>query len=151
MNRLDVETSRLQPVLLVVLGVIMVPLGVGSLIMGASDGISVVPVVLGLAMLATFTGVVWLGRRAHGRSVRYFSDEGLERNDGQRLAWTDLERVVHQVRIDPSRPSDRKLWRTEIWFRDGRSAWLVPLRIGNPREVGEFVSRLPCEHAEKVV
>ena len=148
MNRVDVQTSKLQPVLMVILGVIFIPLAVLSLISGIGGGFSVVPVALGVLMLATFGFVLWLNRRGHGRSVRYFSDEGLERNDGQRLAWAELDRVVHQVRPDPANPAQKKLWRTEIWFRNGQSAWLLPTRVGNRREVSDFVGRLPCEHAE---
>jgi hypothetical protein len=147
MDRLDVETSRMQPVLVAILGLIFIPLAVLSLITGLSSGVPVVPVAMGLLMLAAFGGVMWLIRRGHTRSVRYFSGEGLERNDGQWLAWADLERVVHQVRIDPA-SDEPKLWRTEIWFRDGRSAWLLPARIGNRPQVDGFVRGLPCEHAQ---
>lgn len=102
-------------------------------------------------MLATFAGVSWLMRRGHSRSVRYFSGEGLERNDGRRFAWTELERVVDQVRNNPARPGELALWRTEIWFRGGESAWLLPMRVSNRGEVKAFVRALPCEHAQKNV
>jgi hypothetical protein len=148
MNRLDVQTSRLQPVLAAFLALIFVPLGVASLYFGLSKGFSAVPVMIGLLMLATLGGVPGLVRRGHANSVRYFSGDGLQRNDGQWLAWTDLERVVNQVRRDPGRPSQKSLWRTEIRFRDGRSAWLLPMRVGNRREVADFVRGLPCEHVE---
>ena len=88
MNRLDVQTSRLQPVMAAILGVMMVPLGLLSLFAGVKDGIEIVPLGIGVLMLATFGGVMWLVRRGHSRSVRYFSNEGLERNDGQWLAWS---------------------------------------------------------------
>ena len=80
--------------------------------------------------------------------VRYFSSEGLERNDRTFLSWADLERVVHQIR---DVGGEKKLWRTEIRFRDGQAAWLVPLRVRNRGEVGEFVASLPCEHVEEKV
>ena len=80
--------------------------------------------------------------------MRYFSSEGLERNDGQWLAWADLERVVDQIRIDPTKPDEKALWRTEIWFRGGQSAWLLPTRISNRGQVDGFIRGLPCEHAE---
>jgi hypothetical protein len=151
MDRLDVQTSRLQPVLAVILGVIMVPLAVLTMFVGLQDGVSVMPLAMSVLMLATFGGVMWLIRRGHSRSVRYFSTEGLERNDGRWLPWTDLERVVDQVRPNPARPGDVKLWRTEIWFRNGESAWLLPLRVGNRREVDAFVHSLPCDHTQKNV
>lgn len=147
MDRLDVETSRMQPVLVAILGLIFIPLGALSLITGVMDGFSMMPVAMGVLMLATFGGVMWLVRRGHTRSVRYFSSEGLERNDCQWLAWADLERVVNQIRIDPA-TNDKALWRTEIWFRGGQSAWLLPTRISNRPQVDGFVRGLPCEHAE---
>jgi hypothetical protein len=148
MDRLNVETSRLQPVLVGILGLIFIPLAVLSLFTGLSSGVSVMPVAMGVLMLVTFGGVMWLIRRGHTKSVRYFSSDGLERNDGQWLAWTDLERVIDHVRIDPARPGEKKLWRTEIWFRGGRSAWLLPTRISNRGQVDGFVRGLPCEHTE---
>ena len=151
MNRLDVQTSKVQPVMAVILGLIVIPLALGSIIVSLKDGINVVGLGMGVLMLATFGGVLWLQRRAHSRSVRYFSDEGLERNDGQWLPWTELERVVNQVRADPANPAKKALWRTEIWFRNGQSAWLLPLRVGNRQEVTAFLHSLPCEHAEKNV
>ncbi|HEX8452955.1 MAG TPA: hypothetical protein VF647_12715 [Longimicrobium sp.] len=148
MNRLDVQTSRMQPVMAAILGVIMVPLGLLSLYGGVKDGIEVGPLGIGVLMLATFGGVMWLGRRGHSRSVRYFSDEGLERNDGQWLAWSDLQRVVDQVRPDPGRPDQLQLWRTEIEFKSGEKAWLLPTRIANRGEVTAFVRGLPCEYTQ---
>ena len=148
MSRLNVETSRQPFAATVVAGVIMVPLGLGVLVSGVAGGMEIVPMGLGAALLATFAGVVWLTRRAHARSVRYFSDEGLERNDGRWLPWADLERVIYQVRVVGG---DKKLWRTEIRFRDDQAAWLLPLRVRNGRDVSDFVGSLPCEHTEKPV
>lgn len=148
MNRLDVQMSRMQSAAAIVAGVIMVPLGLGALAAGLASGGRMVPVALGVAMLATFAVVVWLQRRAHARSVRYFSEEGLERNDGKWLPWADLERVIYQIRTVGS---EKRLWRTEIRFRGDQAAWLVPLRVRNARDVSAFVGALPCEHAEKEV
>lgn len=148
MDRLDVQTSRMQRVMAAILGVMMVPLGLLSLFAGVKDGVSVMPLGMGVLMLATFGGVMCMVRRGHSRSVRYFSNEGLERNDGQWLAWSDLQRVVDQVRPDPGRPDQLKLWRTEIQFRSGETAWLLPTRVGNRREVTAFVNGLPCEHTQ---
>ena len=147
MDRLIVETGRMQSGAALAAGIIMVPLGLASLAMGLSGG-GAVPIALGAMMLATFGVVVWLGRRAHARSVRFFSREGLERNDGTWLPWTDLERVVHQIR---EVSGEKRLWRTEIRFRNGDAAWLVPLRVRNRGEVGEFVATLPCEQVEEKV
>ncbi|HEX2080661.1 MAG TPA: hypothetical protein VHG08_23355 [Longimicrobium sp.] len=147
MDHLFVETSKAQHAAAAVAGLIMLPLGLVSLAMGLSGG-GIASIAIGAMMLGTFGGVVWLTRRATARSVRYFSSEGLERNDRTWLPWTDLERVVHQIReVD----GEKKLWRTEIRFRGGRSAWLVPLRVRNRREVSDFLATLPCEHVEEKV
>ena len=148
MNRLEVKTSRLQFVLAALLGLFFVPLGLLSLANGLSKGFEVVPVGIGLMMLAVFAAVMWLVRRGHARSVRYFSDEGLVRNDGRSFAWADLSRVVDQIRITSLAHGTKAIWRTEIQFRNGESAWLIPTKVGNYPEVSEFVRRLPCEHTE---
>ena len=148
MDRLDVETSRLQPAATALAGLIMVPLGLLSVIAGLRAG-ALAPVGIGVAMLALFGLVVWLGRRAHGRSVRYFSREGLERNDGTFLTWADLDRVVYQIRENP--PGTKRLWRTEVRFRNSEAAWLLPLRVRNARDVSDYLGNLPCEHAEEKV
>lgn len=148
MNRLEVKTSKLQLVLAAMLGLLFVPLGLASLAGGLAGGFKVVPVALGLLMLCAFAAVMWLARRGHARSVRYFSDEGLVRNDGRSFAWADLSRVVDQIRVTSLAHGTKAVWRTEIQFGDGESAWLIPTKVGNYAEVSEFVRRLPCEHAE---
>ena len=150
MNRLDVQASRLQPRMAVVAGIIMVPLGLGCLIGGVMQGFAVAPVALGVMMLAMFGAVVALARRGGSKSVRYFSEDGLERGDRRFLWWSDLERVVQQIRVSPA-DGQKALWRTEIWFRNGESAWLIPLRVRNFDEVFQLVRTLPCEHTEKNV
>jgi hypothetical protein len=150
MNRLDVETSRLQPVMAAVAGLFMVPIGLLSLASGVMRGFAPMPLVMGVLTLATFGLVVALVRRGGSRSVRYLTEEGLERGDGRWLPWTELERVVQQIRVRPG-TSSRAIWRTEIWFRNGESAWLLPLRVRNFPEVDQLVRTLPCEHTEKNV
>lgn len=140
---LEVKTSNLQFTMAVLLGLILVPLSLFNIIGGIRRGLSVAPLALGLIMLIGYGAVLWLVRRGHARSVKYFSDEGLARNDGRSLAWADLSRVVTQIRVRGTR---RALWRTEIQFRNGESAWLLPTRVSNFREVSEYVNNLPCEH-----
>jgi hypothetical protein len=126
MSRLEVKISKLQLVLTVLLGLLFLPLGLVSLVGGLARGFKTVPVGLGLMMLAVFAAVMWLVRRGHARSVRYFSGEGLVRNDGRGFAWADLSRVVNQTRITSLSHGTKAVWRTEIQFRDGESAWLIP-------------------------
>jgi len=100
---------------------------------------------IGLVSLMLFGVVVWLVRRGHKKSVRRFSAEGLVRNDGQSFAWPELCRVVDRVRVRNGR---KYLWRTEIQFNNGASAWLIPSKIRNYGEVAALVRGLPCEHTE---
>ena len=148
MNRLEVKTSKSQLILAVLLGLFFVPLGLLSLAGGLLNGFEMVPVALGLMMLIVFAAVMWLVRRGHARSVRYFSDEGLVRNDGRSFAWADLRRVVDQIRITSLAHGTKSIWRTEIQFGNGESAWLIPTKVSNYAEVSELVRRLPCEHTE---
>jgi hypothetical protein len=106
-------------------------------------GLKPVPLLLGAACMAMLGFLVWVQRRS-ARSVRYFLDDGLVCKDGRRLAWSGLVRVVTQVHDDA-------IWRIEIHFRNGESAWLIPARIVNVGEVRSLVDGLPCEHTEVAV
>ena len=141
MNQLEVRASKLTLVLVILLGIFFVPTGL-ALLGGPGFGLSAI----GVTSLILYGVVVGLVLRGHRRSVRYFSDEGLVRNDGQRLAWADLDRVVNKLRVRPY--GGKSLWRTEIHFSNGQSAWLIPSKINNYGEVAALVHRLPCEHAE---
>jgi hypothetical protein len=120
MGRLEVKTSRLQLVPAVLPGLIFAPLGLLNLANGLSKGFEVMPVGIGLLMLIMFAAVMWLARRGHARSVRYFSDESLVRNDGRSFAWADLSRVVDQVRITSRAHGTKAVWRTENSVRQRR-------------------------------
>ncbi|HEV8369273.1 MAG TPA: hypothetical protein VGQ39_15065 [Pyrinomonadaceae bacterium] len=103
------------------------------------------PLAIGIMALLMFALIVWIIRRGHKKSVKYFSEEGLVLNDGRTFRWTDLNRVVDKVRI---RPYNRKtIWRTEIEFKNG-SAWVIPTKVSNYGEVSELIRSLPCEHTE---
>ncbi|MBV9926694.1 MAG: hypothetical protein JOZ96_16870 [Acidobacteria bacterium] len=146
-KRLDVKTRGLQFAAFVLLGLLMVPLGASVLISQLSKGPRPALLAVGFAPLAAYGAAAWLFRRAYVRSVRYFSAEGLVRNDGRSLAWADLGRVVDRVRLNRV-TGIKYIWRTEIHFKNGDSAWLLPTKIGNFPEVYELVGGLPCEHTE---
>jgi hypothetical protein len=145
MNRLEVKTSNPQLVSLILLGVIIVPLAAATVYSGVRRGFSPAPFLIGLLMLVLYGAVLRLVWRAHRRSVRLFTEDGLVRNDGQRLPWTDLSHVVDQMHRRRQMAGDF-LWRTEIHFNDGSSAWLLPLKVANFQAVADYVARLPCEH-----
>jgi hypothetical protein len=148
MNRLEVKADNLQFILVILLGLFFLPLGLFNLISGLATGFAPARSGIGLVILALYGVVIWLVRRGHGRSVKYFSSSGLVRNDGQSFAWADLSRVVNQVRFRPEAPNTKVLWRTEIQFKGGESAWLIPAKVSNYREAREYVDNLPCEHTE---
>ena len=139
MNRLDVKTSKLHIVATALLGLFFVPIGLLLIINGRFG--------IGLLALVMFVVVFLLVRRGHRKTVRYFSDEKLVRNDGKSFAWADLNRVVNQIRTRPG-TNKKALWRTEIQFNGGEAAWLIPLKVSNYPEVRDFVRSLPCEHTE---
>ena len=146
---LEVKIRNLQFIFIVLLGLFMVPLGSLLLIGELSKGSKLAPAMLmiGLMTLMTYGAVAWLFRRGHVKSVKYFSNEGLVCNDGKSFAWSDLSRVVDRVRFN--RVTNFKgIWRTEIQFKNGESAWLLPTKISNFPEVYELVRSLPCEHME---
>jgi hypothetical protein len=148
-KRLEVKTRSRQFVLVVLLGLFMAPLGSLILIGELSKGARLAPAMLmiGFAPLVMYGAVAWLFRRAYVKSVKYFSDEGLVRNDGRSFAWGGLERVVDRVRLNRI-TGIKFIWRTEIQFKNGESAWLLPTKISNFPEVYELVGSLPCEHTE---
>lgn len=146
---LEVKVRNLQFILVVMLGLFMLPLGSLVLIGELSKRSKLVPamLIIGLATLIMYGAVAWLFRRGYVKSVKYFSNEGLVRNDGRSFAWADLSRVVDRIRFN--RVTNIKgIWRTEIQFKNGESAWLLPTKISNLTEVYELVRALPCEHTE---
>jgi len=145
MNRPEVKADNLQFIMVILLGLFLLPLGLFNLISGVTKGFAPARLGIGLATLALYGSVLWLVRRGHGRSVRSFSESGLVRNDGRSFAWADLSRVVDQVRF---KVNVKVIWRTEIQFKDGDSAWLIPAKVSNYREVSEYVRNLPCEQTE---
>jgi hypothetical protein len=148
MNNLEVKTSSFSLILTIVLGIIFIPLGLVSLVNGLLNGFESVPFAIGLIMLMVFGTILWLIRRGHSKSVKYFSHEGVTLNDGCKFQWSDLRRVVNQFRITSTAHGTKSLWRTEIQFNNGQSAWLLPTKISNWDEVNNFVNNLPCEHTE---
>lgn len=145
MNRLEVKADNLQFILVILLGLFFLPFGLFNLIGGLAKGFAPARTGIGLVILALYGAVLWLVRRGRGRSVKYFSDSGLVRNDGRSFEWADLSRVVNQVRF---RANIKVIWRTEIQFKSGESAWLIPAKVSNYREASGYVDNLPCEHAE---
>ena len=147
MNQLEVKASRTQFALVILLGLFFIPMGLWCVLSGLLRSGNIVPLGIGVMCLLMFGVIVWLVLRAHRKSVKYLSEEGLVRNDGRSFSWSELSRVVDKVRV---RPSGRKtLWRTEIRFKHGESAWLIPMKVSNYAAVVPLVDSLPCQHTEE--
>ena len=147
MNRLEVKASKTTLVLLILLGLFFIPMGLVSIISGLLKGFNVVPLGIGLMCLLFFGVLVWVILRAHRKSVKYLSEEGLVRNDGRSFSWSELSRVADKVRVRPT--GGKSIWRTEIRFKNGESAWVIPMKVSNYAEVGPAINSLPCEHTEE--
>jgi len=143
-NQLTVKASKVQLILIIILGVFFVSIGLGMIVTSILGGFKLVPLVIGMLMLACFAAVVMLYLRGQRLSVTSFNDQGLTRNDGRKFVWENLGRVVDKMRIEPG-TSKKSLWRTEIQFKDGSTAWLIPSKVVNFEEVNAFVTGLPCE------
>ena len=147
MNQLEVKASKTPFALVILLGLFFIPMGLVCVLSGLLRGFNIVPLGIGLMCLLMFGVIVWIILRAHRKSVNYLSEEGLVRNDGRSFSWSELSRVVDKVRV---RPTGRKtIWRTEIRFKNGESAWVIPMKVSNYAEVGPLVDSLPCEHTEE--
>lgn len=87
--------------------------------------------------------VVWsLLFRARRTAARLFDDVGVTRGDKRRFDWNDFRGVTS--RIDINLRSRRKyLWRVELVFADGETAWIIPNRVKNYDEVFEYLATLP--------
>ena len=147
-NMLEVKTSKVQIVAIIVLGLFFVPMGFGLLYGGISKGFNGMSFGIGAACLGMFALIFWIVFRAHRKSVRTFTNEGLTRNDGRQFAWTELERVVDKMARQRA-GGGLFIWRTELRFKNGEAAWIIPSKVANYAEVAALVSNLPCEHAQE--
>lgn len=145
MARLVVRSNQSAFVSLVILALIFVPLSLGNF-WQLRHGFRLSPVLWGLLPVLLFAPVLYLARRGHSRSVKIFTEDGLTRNDGCRFSWADLDFVIDQIHRNPRAGYGDRLWRTEIHFKDGQCAWLIPSRIANRPEVERYVAALLCEH-----
>lgn len=132
-----------------VFGILVSALMAGLILSTISGGgANIVPIAIGALLFATSIAVVLLYVRGHRRTVKYFTNTGLRRNDGQEFAWSGLSRVVDKMAVKPG-SGKKRLWRTEIQFADGSSAWLIPSKISNFDEVNAYVQGLQCEHVQE--
>lgn len=142
MEQLNVKTSKVQIFALGVLALFFVPMGLGMLYSGLSGGKPFF-IIMGFVSLILLSGVTFLVLRGYRNTVRRFSASGVMRNDGVQFPWADLKAVHDQL---VNRRGEVFIWRREIQFKDGRSAWLIPSKVSNFVEIRDFTDKLDCEH-----
>ena len=145
---LEVKTAKLQFVVIGLLGLFFVSMGSGLLVSAVSSDSMIVPLIIGLLCFGFYAAVLRLFIKGYRKSVRHFTGDGLTRNDGRKLAWTELIRVINRTAHNP-RTNRLVLRRCEIHFNNGEEAWILPPKVANFQEVIEYADKLPCEHLEK--
>ena len=75
-------------------------------------------------------------------------NSGVTRGDGRHFAWQDFCGVISQTAFN-QRTQRRYLWRKELAFADGETAWIIPNRIKNYNEISAFLDTLPRAESEK--
>ncbi len=95
-----------------------------------------VPIILVLAVIC------YLMFRAKRSAVKFFDAAGIKRGDGRHFAWNEFCGVVLQTAFN-QRTQRNYVWRAELAFAGGESAWLIPNRIKNYDEVFDYIARLP--------
>ncbi len=150
---LKVKTSKAPIIAIAVLGILLVPLELFFLVAGiiTFNGVGIAIGLMGLVVFSLALGLFLWG---YFKSVKHFTNDGLTRNDGRQFYWKELNRVAYQKSRMPIKTRSRSgssLWRIEIQFRDGSSAWVIPAKILNFGEVSNFVDGLPCEHIREKV
>jgi hypothetical protein len=93
------------------------------------------------AMALILVAVIALRVRAVRRMVRSFGAEGVTLRDGRRFGWNSFRGVVRRTRR--LRSGHTVVWRLELNFDDGESAWLIPQSIKNFQEAFAYVDTLP--------
>ena len=96
---LKVKTGKVPIFATALLGLFFVPAGLWFLFLAIMD-FRMLNLVIGVISLVLFGGIALINLRAHFKSVKYFSNDGIMRNDGRNFAWSEMSRVVTQTRIN---------------------------------------------------
>ncbi len=79
--------------------------------------------------------------RARRNALKIIDATGFTRGDGRHFAWTEFRGAI--TLMARNRLGKTYVWRTELVFADGESAWLIAPRIHNYEEVFGYVDGLP--------
>ncbi len=103
-----------------------------------------VPIILFLSVF------IFLMLRAGKNVVRLIDNSGVTRGDGRHFAWQDFCGVISQTAFN-QRTQRRYLWRTELAFENGETAWIIPNRVKNYDEISAFLDTLPRANLKNTV
>jgi hypothetical protein len=98
-------------------------------------------VVFSGAILSLIGAFIFLTIRAKRRAACLFDSSGITRGDGRFFAWSEFRGAV--VKTGNSRFNLKYVYRVELVFANGESAWLIPQRVKNYAEVFAFADALP--------
>lgn len=85
---------------------------------------------------------VFLMLRAKRNVVKLIDNSGVTRGDGKHFAWQEFCGVVRQTGFN-QRTQRHYLWRVELAFENGETAWIIPNRIKNYDEIFAYIEILP--------
>ncbi len=137
-RRIEVQQKRIYDVLF---AFIVIFFGGMMLLLLLTNGIRNVSVILSVLILVFLSVFCFLMLRAKRRTVRLFDASGIKRGDGRQFSWSEFGGVV--TRIDINYARQKYVWRIELAFANGESAWIIPNRIKNAEEVFNYVAALP--------
>ncbi len=98
--------------------------------------------IFGVPILLILSLISFLTIRARRNAVRLIDNSGITRGDGKHFAWNEFCGVISQIAFN-QRTQNKYVWRVEIAFENGKTAWLIPNRVKNYEEVFEYLSQLP--------
>ncbi len=99
-------------------------------------------VLFGVPLFFFISVFLFLMLRAKRNVVKLIDNSGITRGDGKHFAWADFCGVVSQIAFNPRRQR-RYLWRQELAFENGETAWIIPNRVKNYNEISAFLDTLP--------
>lgn len=145
-NRLEVLPTRFQDFLLAGLLIFWLPLNSFAFYSAITDQYTssqgkIIKGAVFLFVFALMFLITFLIVRAKRKSVKFFDSNGITRRDGKHFAWSDFQGVA--TRTARKRFGGYFVWREELLFKNGETAWLIPQRIKNYAEVLAYVEKLP--------
>lgn len=107
-----------------------------------SNGIKFTSIAANLGNTFIMGVVTFLMLRARRKVVHLFDSSGVTRGDNRHFDWDEFRGV--KTWMDVNMLSRRRyIWRVELVFEGGETAWVLPYRVHNHNEVLEYLATLP--------